>query len=68
MTTFAKYNVWRRHHYSPSGWFKTSHTVSARTPDEAQSKVRRMFKNCGLSSMGLVAIPDGIFPKKDSDE
>lgn len=56
---FKEYCVWRRGH-SETQWSLTSHIVKARTDNEAQSKVKRMFSGCGFSYMSLFVVERGI--------
>ena len=59
------YAVWRRQwadNTAPTPWMVTSHSLKARTSDEAQTKLRRMFSGCGFHSMSLVAVMAGENP------
>jgi hypothetical protein len=61
----SAFNVWRR---TMSGviagdWILTSRTIAARTPKEANSKLKRTFKDAGFHSMSLIALPIGEHPK-----
>ena len=60
---FRQYHVWMqncpdRGYGGP--WRKTNHSLKARTDKEAQTRMRRMFANFGLSACALIALPDGI--------
>lgn len=55
------YEIWRRCH-SGGEWSLTSHSLKARTDNEAQAKVRRKFSGCGFTGMSLVAMPRGTTP------
>jgi len=64
-TRWNDYSVWRRQwpdNTAPTPWMMTSHRLKARTSDEAQTKVRRMFAGCGFHSMSLVAVTAGEDP------
>lgn len=64
-TRWNHYGIWRRQmpdDTCPGKWTLTAHTLRARTDDEAQSKLRRMFASAGLTAMSLVAVPSGKSP------
>ncbi len=50
---YLEYKVFRRNFGTP--WLETGFTIRARTPKEAQAKLKRMFKHAGFSSMQLLA-------------
>lgn len=60
-----EYAVWRRQ--TPdrgpvSPWVLTKQRVKGRTREEADSKIRRRFKNAGFSGMQLLVLPTGDLP------
>jgi hypothetical protein len=60
---WAVYQVWRQWARATE-WTLTSHTLKARTDEEAQSRLRRMFSGGGFTSMSLVALPEGKTPNE----
>ena len=58
---WVKYIIWRKPS-AGSEWFKTTRSLKARTDEEAQSKMLRMYKHAGFSSMALIALLEGETP------
>lgn len=67
-TPVGDYRIWRRSHVSPGDWLSTAWTVRARSDNEAQSKMRRMFARAGFHSMALVAVRFGDSPSSDGSK
>ena len=68
-TRWNVYFVWRRQmadRTCPGQWLQTQHHFKARTAAEAESRLRRMFANCGFTAMSLAAMPSGESPNDPS--
>lgn len=58
---FKTYAIWYQR-FGQLTWNKTGHTTQARTDGEAKQKMLAMFRDVGLSSMSLIALPENRDP------